>query len=77
MVVAHQPVIIRLTVAQALRCEKLASYLWPQEKLNVEEISRRLLLEHLLWAESEHNLTEQVKLFVQGTNQSRRSRLRS
>jgi hypothetical protein len=77
MVVAHQPVVVRLTVEQALRCEKLGSYLWPQEKLSVEEISRRLLLEHLLWAESEHNLVEQVKLFVQGTNQSRRSRLRS
>jgi len=35
-------------VAQVLRCEKLATYLWPEEKLSVEEISRRLLLEHLL-----------------------------
>lgn len=44
----------------ALRCEKLATYLWPQEKLSVEEISRRLLLEHLLSAESERNLIKSV-----------------
>jgi len=40
-----QPVMVRLTVAQASRCEKLTTYLWPEEKLSVEEISRRLLLE--------------------------------
>ena len=45
---ARRQVMIRLTVAQVLRCEKLATYLWPEEKLSVEEISRRLLLEHLL-----------------------------
>lgn len=28
---ARQRVMVRLTVAQALRCEKLATYLWPQE----------------------------------------------
>jgi len=53
MTIGRQPITLRLTVAQALRCEKLATYLWPEEKLSVEEISRRLLLEHLLWAESE------------------------
>jgi len=42
----HQRV-VRLTVAQALCCEKLATYLRPQEKVDVGEISRRLLLEHL------------------------------
>jgi hypothetical protein len=51
---------VRLTVAQALRCEKLGTYLWPEERLSVEEISRCLLLEHLLWAESERNLVEAV-----------------
>jgi hypothetical protein len=56
---------VRLTVAQAERCEKLATYLWPEEKLSVEEISRRLLLEHLLWAESERNLIESVWIFPQ------------
>jgi hypothetical protein len=43
VVATRQRVTVRLTVAQALRCEKLATYLWPQEKLTVEEISRRLL----------------------------------
>jgi hypothetical protein len=57
---ARQRVMVRLTEAQALRCEKLATYLWPQEKLDVGEISRRLLLEHLLWQESERNLIESV-----------------
>lgn len=57
---ARQRVVVRLTTAQALRCEKLATYLWPQEKLSVEEISRRLLLEHLLSAESERNLIKSV-----------------
>jgi hypothetical protein len=60
---ARQPVVVRLTMAQALRCEKLATYLWPQEKLDVGEISRRLLLEHLLWQESERNLIESVRIF--------------
>ena len=31
------------------------------EKLGVEEISRRLLLEYLLWAESERGLAETVR----------------
>ena len=38
-----------------LRSEKVASYLWPEEKLTVGEISRRLIAgafrEHLLWQE--------------------------
>jgi hypothetical protein len=57
---ARHRLMVRLTVAQALRCEKLGTYLWPQEKLTVEEISRRLVPEHLLWAESERNLVERV-----------------
>jgi hypothetical protein len=61
----RQPVTVRLTVAQALRCEKLATHLWPEEKLSVEEISRRLLLEHLLWQESERDLIESVRIFPQ------------
>ena len=51
---------VRLTPAQALRCEKLATNLWPEERLSVGEISPRLLLEHLLWAESQRNLVERV-----------------
>ena len=58
---ARQQVMVHLTAAQALRCEKLGECLWPTEKLSVEEISRRLLLEYLLWAESEHNLVESVR----------------
>ena len=62
----RQPVVVRLTSAQALRCEKLATYLWPQEKLGVKEISRRLLLEHMLWVEPERNLVESVWVSPQG-----------
>jgi hypothetical protein len=58
---ARQVKAVRLTPAQALRVERLAGCLWPTEKLDVGEISRRLLLEHLLWAESEHNLAETVR----------------
>jgi hypothetical protein len=36
--------------------------LWPTEKLDIGEISRRLLLEHLLWAESERNMVESVRV---------------
>jgi hypothetical protein len=64
MAVGRQPITVRLTVAQALRCEKLATYLWTQEKLDVGEIIRRLLLEHLLWQESERNLIESVRIFA-------------
>ena len=34
------------------------SITYSREKLGVEEISRRLLLEYLLWAESARNLCE-------------------
>jgi len=48
VVATRQPVTVRLTAAQALHWEKLGTYLWPQEKPGVAEISRRLLLERLL-----------------------------
>ena len=54
-----------LTAAPASRCEKLGQCLWPTEKLGVDEVARRLLLEHLLWAESERNLVESVRGFPQ------------
>lgn len=60
MTVGRQPVVVRVTLAQALRMERIGECLWPTEKLSVGEISRRLLLEHLLWAESERNLVESV-----------------
>jgi hypothetical protein len=50
----HQ-VIVRLTMYQLLRMREC---LWPTEKLTVEEVCRRLLLEHLLWPESERNPVE-------------------
>lgn len=72
MTVGRQPVEVRRTVAQALNREKLATYLWPQEKLSVEEISRRLLLEHLLWQESERNLIESVRILLRALKGPRR-----
>lgn len=62
----RRQVVVRLTSAQALCCEKLAECLWPAEKLSVEQISRRLLREHLLWVESERNMCEPVRIFPQG-----------
>jgi hypothetical protein len=59
--VARQQVVVRLTTAQVLRAERLGQCLWPTEKLDVGEIGRRLLLEHLLWAESERNMVESVR----------------
>jgi hypothetical protein len=58
---ARQQVMVRLKSAQALRVEKLGEYLWPTENLDIGEIGRRLLLEHLLWAESERNMAESVR----------------
>jgi hypothetical protein len=52
---------VRLTAAQALRMERIGECSWPTEKLSVREISRRLLLEHLLWAKSERNMVDTVR----------------
>jgi len=51
---------VKLTIHQALRTERLGQCLWPDEKLGIEEVSRRLLLEHLLWQESERNMVERT-----------------
>lgn len=51
-----QRVEVKLTLHQALRTERLGQCLWPEEKLDIGEVSRRLLLEYLLWAESERKL---------------------
>ena len=64
MAIGRQRVVVKLTMHQALRCEKLATYLSPEENLDVGEISRRLLLEHLLWQESERNFIESVRIFA-------------
>ena len=57
----RQQVMVRLKSAQALQVEKLGECLWPTEELDIGEISGRLLLEHLLWAESELNMAESVR----------------
>ena len=66
MTARRQQVVVRLTEHQALRCGKLGECLWPTEKLTVEVISWRLLLEHLPWAESEQGMVEPVRIFPQG-----------
>ena len=60
MALGRQQVVVRLTVAQSLRYEKLGECLWPGEKLSVDQISRRRL-EHLLWAESERGMVESLR----------------
>ena len=54
-------VMVDLTPAQRQRFEKLAQHPWPTERLSVDEISRRLLLEHLLWAEGERGCWAQSR----------------
>jgi hypothetical protein len=43
-----------------LRMERMGECLWPEEKLGIEEVSRRLLLEHVLWQESKRNMVERM-----------------
>jgi len=50
MTVGRQLVVVRLTPAQTLRMERMGECLWPTERLDIGEISQRLLLEHLLYA---------------------------
>jgi hypothetical protein len=45
MTVGRQPVVVRLTPAQALRMEALGKCYWPTETLESSELARRLLLE--------------------------------
>ena len=60
MTAKWQRVEVKLTVNQALRTEWLGQCLWPDEKLDIAEVSRRLLLEHLLWQESARNMVERT-----------------
>ena len=62
MVATRQPVTVRLTVAQALRMERMGETLWPGERLTAAEVTRRLALTELLWAESERNMVELVRV---------------
>ena len=61
MVATRQPVTVRLTPAQALRMERMGQALWPGKKLSAAEVTRRLALTQLLWAESERNMVESVR----------------
>jgi hypothetical protein len=62
VVATRQPVTVRLTPAQALRMEKMSEALWPTEKLSAAEVTRRLALTQLLWAESERNMVDSARL---------------
>ena len=64
MVATRQPVTVRLTPAQALRMERMGEALWPTEKLSAAEVTRRLALTQLLWAESERGMVESVRTSV-------------
>jgi hypothetical protein len=64
MAAGRQPVVVRLKAAHGLRLERMGECLWPSEKLGIGEISRRLLLERLLWAESERNMVQSSGDFV-------------
>jgi hypothetical protein len=61
MVATRQPVTVRLTPAQALRMERMGQTLWPGENLSAAEVTRRLALTQLLWAESERGMVETVR----------------
>jgi hypothetical protein len=56
----RQCVTVRLSVAQVLRLERLGESLWPGEQLELGEVIRRLVLEHMLWAESERGMVERA-----------------
>jgi hypothetical protein len=53
MTVGRQKLEVCLTPAQALRMERMGEALWQTEKLSAAEVTRRLALRQLLWAESE------------------------
>ena len=52
----HEEVVVRVTANQAHRLRSLGWALWKEEHLELGEISRRLLLEHLLFVEAEEGL---------------------
>jgi hypothetical protein len=61
VVATRQPVTARLTSAQALRMERMGQTLWPSERLSAAEVTRRLALTQLLWAETERGMVESVR----------------
>jgi hypothetical protein len=58
---ARQAIVVQLTPAQTLRMERMGEALWPTEKLSAAEVTRRLALTQLLWAESERGMVESVR----------------
>jgi hypothetical protein len=56
MSVGRQPVEVRLTPTQTIRMERMGETLWPAEKLSAADVTRRLALTQLLWAESERGM---------------------
>ena len=51
MLAKKEEVTLRPTLHQAYRVRRLERKLWTEKDLGIGEISRRLLLEHLLWPE--------------------------
>ena len=64
----HRQVAITLTNQWAARTATPGARLGPTEKLRVEEIGRRLFLEHVLWAESERGTVEDTRNGTVGSN---------
>jgi len=58
VVATRQPLVIRLTLAQTLRMERMGQTLWPGERLSAAEVTRRLALTQLLWSEDERIMVE-------------------
>ena len=67
--ISKRAVTICLTEGQAGRVQRLGEAIWKEEYLGLEEISKRLLLEYLLWAESERGLAGK------GTGQTHRRKM--
>jgi len=61
LVGARQALVVRLTPAQTLHMERIDECLWPTEKLSAAEVTRRLALTQLLWAESKRGMVESVR----------------
>jgi len=76
LVAARQPIVVRLTPAQTLRMERMDETLWPTEKLSAPEVTRRLALTQLRWAESEPNMVETARVRARGGGLPSRKRPR-
>ena len=61
MVLGRQQVVVRADAVSGVALPEGWGVTIAAEKLSVEEISRRLPLEHLPWVESERNMVESVR----------------